>query len=361
MGGFGGPMMGGMPGMGMAMPMMHMQVDPKKARTGYVGGLTPGITQELLKRFFEEQLPLVAERPPVRGPAVETVSINSNGMYGFVEFYNNFDADISMCMDGMKLNGVQLQIRRPKNFNPPPNAKKYTIAGLISSRVPDGPHKIFLGGLPLNLMDAEVQAIAASFGQLSAFSLIKDRSGLSKGYAFFCYTDPNLTNHVCSMLNGREIHGKTVACKPANQKDMMGLEGMDSAVGMANPMNPMGGMMGMPPLPAMGMGLPGMGMGMGMPPSPATAYLQLQNMVTAQELLDDAEYKDIFEDVSNECRNFGRLINISMPRPPHPLAGVIFLQYSAPHEAQQAMNSLSGRSFSNRTIAVQFIQPHQWA
>jgi len=60
-------------------------------------------------------------------------------MYAFVEFYNNFDADIAMyaactviilcpsnedsfhvyrCMDGMKLNGVQLQIRRPKNYTP---------------------------------------------------------------------------------------------------------------------------------------------------------------------------------------------------------------------------------------------------
>lgn len=315
-----------------------------------MGGLTPSITQELLKRFFEEQLPLVSERPPVRGPAVETVSINSNGMYGFVEFFNNFDSDISMCMDGMKLNGVQLQIRRPKNFTPAANSKKYTIAGLISSRVPDGPHKIFLGGLPMNLMDADVQAIAAHFGQLSAFSLIKDRSGLSKGYAFFCYTDTSLTNHVCNALNGRDIQGKTVACKPANQKDLAGLEGMDSAV-QAGPMSMM-------PMP-----VPGAGMGMGMMGGPAmnmSAYLQLHNMVTADELLDENEYKDIFEDVSNECRKNGRLINISIPRPPHPQAGVIFLQYSAPHEAAAALNSLSGRTFAQRVIAAHYIQPHQW-
>lgn len=332
------------------------QVDPKKARTAYVGGLTPALTQELLRRFFEEQLPLVAERPPVRGPAVETVSINSNGMYGFIEFYNNFDADISMCMDGMKLNGVQLQIRRPKNFTAPPTSKKYTIPGLISSRVPDGPHKIFLGGLPLNLMDAEVQAIAQSFGQLSAFSLIKDRSGMSKGYAFFCYADPNLTNIVCNQLNGKEIHGKAVACKPANQKDgsSLGDGGFDSG-GMS------GGMMGMNMMMMGGMGgLPGM-MG-GMPPSlPVSAYIQLLNMVTADELNDDAEYKDILDDVTSECSKFGRVVKISMPRPPHPAAGQIFLQYSAPHEASVAYQSLSGRTFADRVIKVNYIQPQQWA
>lgn len=321
------------------------QVDPKKARTAYVGGLTPALTQELLRRFFEEQLPLVSERPQVRGPAVETVSINSNGMYGFIEFYNNFDSDISMCMDGMKLNGVQLQIRRPKNFTPAPTAKKYTIPGLISSRVPDGPHKIFLGGLPLNLMDAEVQAIAQSFGQLSAFSLIKDRSGMSKGYAFFCYADPNLTNFVCGQLNGKEVQGKAVACKPANQKDGGGMDG---------------GMMGGGGMMMGGMGGGNMMLGMGQPSLPVSAFVQLLNMVTSDELRDDAEYKDILNDVSTECRNFGRVVNLSMPRPPHPAAGQIFLHYSAPHEAAVAYRSLSGRTFAQRVIHVNYIQPQQW-
>jgi splicing factor U2AF subunit len=336
----------------------HIQVDPKKARTAYVGGLTPGITQDLLRRFFEEQLPLVAERPPHRGPAVETVSINSNGMYGFVEFYKNYDADIAMCMDGMKLNGVQLQVRRPKNYTPLPNAKKYTIPGLISSRVPDGPNKVFLGGLPLNLGDAEVQQIAASFGQLAAFSLIKDRTGgMSKGYAFFQYADVSLTHHVCAALNGREIHGKIVVCKPANQKDFGGMESME---GMA----PQGmGALGMGGMGGMGMGgIPGMPMafgGLGLPQQPTT-HLQLANMVSAQELQDDAEYKDILEDVTSECRQYGNVLKVFIPRPPHHQAGLIFLQYSQASEAAAAFQALSGRTFANRIIAVTYITQAQW-
>jgi splicing factor U2AF subunit len=312
----------------------------------------------LLRQFFEQQLPLVAERPPHNGPAVETVSINSNGMYGFVEFYKNYDADIAQCMDGMKLNGVQLQCRRPKNYTAPPTTKKYTIPGLISSRVPDGPHKIFLGGLPLTLMDQDVQNIAASFGTLSAFSLIKDRAGMSKGYAFFCYADSSLTAHVCAALNNREIHGKVVACKPANQKDgqfggsvtplsAMGLGGMGGLGGNPNltPMGMLGGPMGMPTMPGM--------------PVP-TAFIQLANMVTASELADDAEYKDIFDDVQTECRQFGRVLNMSMPRPPHPSAGLIFLQYADVSEAMKACQSLAGRTFAQNIIAVTYIQPTQW-
>lgn len=337
-----GLMQGGQHGM-----MGRPHVDPKKARTAYVGGLSPGcgISADLIRAFFEEQLPRVNDRPAYRGRAVESVAMNSNGVYGFVEFYNSFDADIAMCMDGMKLNGVQLQIRRPRNFTPDPNTKKYTIPGLVSSQVPDGPHKIFLGGLPNHLMDAEVQAIAASFGQLEAFSLVKERdSMISKGYAFFSYIDRNLTNVVCAALNGKEIQGKIVACKPANQKNPigalptaasnMGVMGNAAAVlGMRGPMN-----------------------GPLTPPSP---FLKMTNMVTPQELADDAEYKDILEDVRDECSNYGQLIHLSIPRPPHPQCGTIFLHYGGVEQAVAARNALSGRTFAERLIAVNFIQQHE--
>jgi len=329
--------MGGLGGFGM-MPQGYGQVDPKKARTAYVGGLTPALTQELLRRFFEEQVPMVEERPPVRGPCVETVSINSNGMYAFVEFYNNFDADIAMCMDGMKLNGVQLQIRRPKNYTPTMTTKKYTIPGLISSRVPDGPHKIFLGGLPSHLMDADVQAIASSFGPLSAFSLIKERTGVSKGYAFFCYSDPSITNYVCASLNGKEIHGKAVACKPANQKDVLDL--VAAAGNSTGSMAVASLLQQAPPIPS--------------------CYLRMENMVTSEELLNNGEYKEIFDDVRTECSRYGNLVALLIPRPPSPNAGLIFLQYSNLNEAAAAIAQLQGRTFAERLISIRAIPQNQW-
>lgn len=333
------------PQVGMAGMMGHRQVDPKKARTAYVGGLNQGygISGDLIRRFFEEQLPRVTDRPPVRGRAVESVAMNSNGVYCFVEFYNNFDADIAMCMDGMKVNGCQLQIRRPRNFTPDPNTKKYYIPGLISSQVPDGPHKIFLGGLPMSLGDAEVQAIAASFGQLQAFSLVKERdSNISKGYAFFSYVDTNLTNIVCGALNGKEIQGKMVACKPANQKN--------DAFANAPTMTSLGGGLDM-------LGNPGAVLGMGM--MAPTRFLRMANMVTPNELNDDAEYKDILQDVREECGNYGVLNNVSIPRPPNPQCGMIFLEYSATEQAVMARNALQGRTFADRLIQVDYIQPHE--
>lgn len=38
------------------------------------------------------------------------------------------------------------------------------------------------------------------------------------GYAFLCYKDPSVTDLACAGLNGQEIGGKRIACKPANQK-----------------------------------------------------------------------------------------------------------------------------------------------
>lgn len=336
--------------------MGGQRVDPKKARTAYVGGLSPGcgISQDLVRNFFEQQLPRVHDRPAFRGRAVESVSMNSNGVYGFVEFYNSYDADIAMCMDGMKLNGIQLQIRRPRNFTPDPNTKKYTIPGLVSSQVPDGPHKIFLGGLPLHLMDQEVQAIAGSFGQLQAFSLVKERdSMISKGFAFFSYIDPNLTPIVCAALNGKEIQGKVVACKPANQKQpMMGQLGT-----VASGMMGMGMGMGMMGNPGAVLGHRGPAMDM----TPPSQFLRMANMVTAEELADEKEYKDILEDVKDECSNYGEVTTISIPRPPHPQCGKIFLEYANVQSAIMARNALSGRTFAERLISVDFIQQEDMA
>ncbi|CAG8541288.1 2832_t:CDS:2, partial [Racocetra fulgida] len=46
-----------------------------------------------------------------------------------------------------------------------------------------------------------------------------------------------------------------------------------------------------------------------------TTVLQLLNMVTPEELVDDDEYEDIVDDVREECSKFGRVIDMKIPRP----------------------------------------------
>ena len=105
-----------------------------------------------------------------------------------------------MCMDGCKILGCQIGIRRPTNYVAPPGPQKtWRVSGVLSTNVEDGPNKIFLGNLPATRNEQEVQMLASAFGELSAFILSRDNAtGLSKGYAFFSYKDPTLTSLACA-------------------------------------------------------------------------------------------------------------------------------------------------------------------
>lgn len=47
----------------------------------------------------------------------------------------------------------------------------------------------------------------------------------------------------------------------------------------------------------------------------SSSVVQLLNMVTAEELVDDEEYEDILEDVREECSKYGQVLDIWIPRP----------------------------------------------
>jgi splicing factor U2AF 65 kDa subunit len=87
--------------------------------------------------------------------------------------------------------------------------------------------------------------------------------------------------------------------------------------------------------------------------------LQLLNMVTAEELLDPDEYEEICDDVKEECEKFGPVLELKVPRPmgasrTNPGVGKIFVKFEKPESAQDALKSLAGRKFADRTVVVTY-------
>jgi splicing factor U2AF subunit len=336
----------GIPNIGIPVSVRHIAPpDPKKARTVYVGGVTGDVTERVLRDFFEHRIPQVPNRPPSQGRIIDNVQINSEKMYAFVEFFNFVDADIAMCFDGVKLGQQQIRIRRPTNYTPPVGQQTWSISGVLSTQVPDGPNKIFLGNLPTTMTDVEVQMLASAFGELQAFTLITDRAtGVSKGYAFMCYKDASVTNAACAGLNGQELGGKRLACKTANQKSAMDAVAMLNGLGGGNPFA--------------GFGLD------------ATPMLVMENMVTPQELEDPEEFEDILLDIEQECRKHGNLLKVVIPRVQDVTTdysrliaadvGKIFVKYHDVDSALVARSALNGRKFNDRTIVINFITQEDW-
>lgn len=68
----------------------------------------------------------------------------------------------AMAFDGINFKGQSLKIRRPHDYQPMPGmtdgggAALTVPGGVISTVVPDSPHKIFIGGLPNYLNEDQV-------------------------------------------------------------------------------------------------------------------------------------------------------------------------------------------------------------
>lgn len=84
-------------------------------------------------------------------------------------------------------------------------------------------------------------------------------------------------------------------------------------------------------------------------------------MVTQDDLYNEAEYRDIMEDVRLECiQHGGSVESIIIPRAKDgylPAAeGFIFVEFSSEIGAQKAFNALNGRKFADKAVVVQYVR-----
>jgi splicing factor U2AF subunit len=105
-----------------------------------------------------------------------------------------------------------------------------------------------------------------------------------------------------------------------------------------------------------------------MPParSQPTRILVLLQMVVADILRDDQEYKEIYEDIETECRRYGEVRSVIIPRP-HPAGapvnglGKVFVEFGAVDQAMKARAEVEGRQFDGRTVIADFWNEDKYA
>jgi RNA recognition motif-containing protein len=92
-------------------PRSLAPVDPKKAKTVYVGNVQHDVGENELRRFFNEEIEKVPNREDTGVPPVENITINREKMYCFLELSSASDADIALCLDGIRFKDYQLRVR----------------------------------------------------------------------------------------------------------------------------------------------------------------------------------------------------------------------------------------------------------
>lgn len=318
----------------------------RQARRLYVGNIPFGVTEEETMEFFNQQMHLSGLAQAAGNPVL-ACQINLDKNFAFLEFRSIDETTQAMAFDGINFKGQSLKIRRPHDYQPMPGTENPSInvpAGVISTVVPDSPHKIFIGGLPNYLNEDQVKELLMSFGQLRAFNLVKDSStGLSKGYAFAEYVDIAMTDQAIAGLNGMQLGDKKLIVQRAS-------------IGARN--SSIAAMTGATPVQLQVAGLTLAGAG------PATEVLCLLNMVTPDELRDEEEYEDILEDIKEECNKYGCVRSIEIPRPIEgvevPGCGKVFVEFNSIADCQKAQQTLTGRKFSNRVVVTSYFDPDKY-
>lgn len=318
----------------------NTQQATKHARRLYVGNLPSDVTESEVAEFFNSALYLT-KGVDVPGDPVQSVYLNLDKRFAFIELNSAAEAAAAIQMDGVLFRGMSLRMRRPNDYNPnihapiyPPIGFDPSALGIVSTQVPDGPDKVFIGGLPYHLTEDQIKEILSSYGPLNAFNLVKDpNTGLSKGYAFFQYKDPTVVEAAIKGLNGMTMGDKTLTIRRASQVSSGSVE-------------------------------PGQSF------SPTVHYptriLELRNMVEPEELVDDEEYEDIVEDIREESSKYGQVLEVRIPRPSKteeanpPGLGKVFVSFKTVSDAEKAFAALTGRRFAGKSVIASYYDEERY-
>ncbi|KDQ18936.1 hypothetical protein BOTBODRAFT_52136 [Botryobasidium botryosum FD-172 SS1] len=339
----------------------------RQSRRLYIGSITYDANEENLAAFFNSKMIEMGIGTGAPGDPVLAVQVNHEKSYAFVEFRSSEDATAAMAFDGIIFQAGPLKIRRPKDYaGPDPTAPLGVhVPGVVSTNVPDSVNKIFVGGLPTYLNEEQVMELLKSFGELKAFNLVKDTSsGLSKGFAFFEYVDPTVTDIATQGLNGMELGDRYLVVQRASigaKPGMHNLPGMPSAEEYQSAMQ----RSAIVPV--------------ALDPNNIQAdarILLMLNMVTLDDLIDDQEYNDILEDIREECAGYGPVEDLRVPRPAKKekkwapsgevaaadaankaaddsaAVGRVYVKFQTAEGAAAALKGLAGRAFAGRSIVA---------
>ncbi|KAH7162869.1 hypothetical protein B0J13DRAFT_537187 [Dactylonectria estremocensis] len=313
-----------------------------------VSKIPSGTSEESLLSFFNLQLNglnVIENTDPCT-----LCQFSNDHSFAVLEFRSASDATVALALDGTSMeadddtNGAAnggsrgLEIRRPRDYVVPAITEEIAFnPEVVSNVVPDTINKLSISNIPTFLTEDQVIELLAAFGKPKAFVLVKDRgTEESRGIAFAEYQDPAAANPpALDTLNGMDVGGKKLKVTKASigPTQVANFDvGITAISGLASQTNN---------------------------EVETSRVLQLLNMVTAEELMDNDDYEEICEDVREECSKFGTIVDLKIPRPTggsRQSAGVgkIFVKFDITESTTKALKSLAGRKFADRTVVTTY-------
>ena len=78
--------------------------------------------------------------------------------------------------------------------------------------------KLFIGGLPSRIDEAELETIFSRYGTVSFVKIVIDHVGNSRGFGFVGMSKPEEASKAVAALNGKPLQGRTLRVEAASSK-----------------------------------------------------------------------------------------------------------------------------------------------
>lgn len=219
--------------------------------------------------------------------------------------------------------------------------------------------KLLVSNLPMNFNEEAVKKLLKTFGKIKFLEMIKDP--ITGNYSGQCHVE----------FDSEQATAKALHCKLIQLiLDIMGIKLQDNILYIKRS----SGLVPTYSIPNpsghnTSLGMISGGMNINLPNMSAEDYIKfregsvsrvimIKKMVTMKELEDDDEYDELYDDVMEECKNYGKVISVKIPRPEEGTQisglGKVFVEYATRDGASFAREHLNGKNFHGRFVEVVF-------
>jgi len=258
-----------------------------------------------------------------------------------------------LAMNGKILCGMPIVVQLTQ-------AEKNRLAALTRSQqpIPELPNRVYVGNLHANIGEDDLKALFEPFGDVILVNIIRDNTGVSKGYGFVEYKKSENVKKAIELMNGFELAGRPLRVGIVNEKEQTSVQSYDN-IGFDD--GDLGGLVLNPHTRALLMANLNRDRAIQTPPMPT--YIQQPTLVISRCLLlknmfnpDEEEGlgwdQEIKSDVMEECSKYGQIQHIYVEQYSQ---GFVFVKFDSIESAQRAATALHGRWFAKKQIMVEYL------
>ncbi|CDJ48824.1 U2 snRNP auxiliary factor or splicing facotr, putative [Eimeria brunetti] len=379
---------------------VHSESD-RIARRLFINNIPPGTTEADICGFFNgallavnaqtgfTDLSLASDKPQLL-PVERCEGLHENARHCFLDLRSHEWVVLCLKLDGITFNNNSLRVMRPKEYVLPPGgdpAKTVHIPELernpnvcfslvrfipkcLVTRRPqenevratapprNADCKLYIQNLPQEMGEDQVRDLLEQFGKLRVLNLIKNRqTGKHRGYGFFEYEDPDVTDQAIESLNGFVCGASVLSVQRSNfmpdlipikphTTDVTSLPSSTSYAVLSDPVVAIQVRAGRT---------------IGEKPS---RVVQLLNTIYPEDVMTDSSHEAAIKDIRSEAEKYGPLEEVVIPRPNEDLSykpgvGKVFLVYGDVTSARRAQYMLNGRRFDQTRVVCAAFFPEQ--